>query len=265
MSLEIVTRKYAVDTHRTKAAWVVALLFVLVFGFMGWSAARNWNGEVTPLAGGGLQSAAAFVVPLVCIALGHGAIAADRESGALRVLLAQPHSRRDVVGGAFVGRLVAIVAALLVGLVAAVAVYSVRAGQLPGADFLTLAGFVLLWTLFGVSLSVAVSALASTGRRAVAGGIGAYLFFALLWDWIPREIHMRTAAESQRYQTPEWVAVVTNLDPVTAYNAATRLLVYRPDRALAVYETIPFYAALLVGWAVLPIGLALWRFPKVDL
>jgi ABC-2 type transport system permease protein len=265
MSLKTVTQKYAVDTHRTKAVWVATALFALVFGFMGWSSALDWEGQVRPLTTGGLQSAAAFLVPLVCIALGHGAIAADRESGALRVLLAQPHSRRDVVGGAFVGRLVAIGAALLVGLVVSLVAYSVRAGQLPGSESLTLAGFVLLWTLFGVSLTIAVSALVSTGRRAVAGGIGAYLFFALLWDWVPQELYRRTATADMRYQYPEWVSVLTNLDPVTAFSAATRLLVYRPDRALAVYETIPFYAVSLLCWAVVPIALALWRFPKADL
>lgn len=267
MSFTTVTQKYAADTHRSKAAWVATGFFALVFGFIGWSAAFNWEGQVTPLANNGIQSAAAFAVPLVCVALGHGAIAADRSSGALRVLLAQPHSRRDVVGGAFVGRLVAILAALLVGLVTAVVVYSLRAGQLPGVDFLTLTGFVLLWTLFGVSLTVAVSALVSTGRRAVAGGIGAYLFFALLWDWIPQELYRRTANPTGQYgyEYPEWVQVVTNLDPVTAYNSATQLLLFQPDRALATYETMPFYAGMLLLWTLVPMALALWRFPRTDL
>lgn len=265
MSLKTVTQKYAVDLHRTRAVWAVTALFVLIFGFVGWSTALDWDGAVRPFVQGGIAASAASLVALVTLALGHGAIAADRETGTLRVLLAQPHSRRDVVAGAYLGRLLPIAVAVGLGLLAAVVAYTVRAGQLPGSKFLTLAGFVLLWTLFGVSLAVAISALVSTGRRAVAGGIGAYLFFGLLWDWIPLEIHRRTTSEPQVYPFPDWVVLVRNLDPVSAFNDGTMLLRYRPNEALAVYETIPFYLALLVVWTVLPMAFALWRFPKVDL
>lgn len=265
MSLRTVARKYAVDTHRTKAAWAVTALFVVIFGFLGWSAAYDWDGMVQPLPSGGLQMAAAVLIPLATLALGHGAVAGSRESGSLRVLLAFPHSRRDVVAGAFLGRFGAVFVAVGAGLLAAPIAYTIRAGQLPGTDYLVLVGFVLLWTVFTTSLAVGASALVSTGRRAIAGGLGTYLAFLFGWEWLPRQVVRRTYPRDQQYPPPEWAQIWNKLDPISGYVDATSLLLYRPDEALAVYETMPFLAAVVVVWAVVPMALALWRFPKSDL
>lgn len=265
MSLRTVARKYAFDTNRTRSAWVVTALFVAVFGFLGWSSAYSYSGEVTPLVSGGIQSSAAVLIPLATLALGHGAVAGGRESGALRVLLAYPHSRRDVVAGAFLGRLGPLLLAVGAGLVAAPLAYSVRAGQLPGVEYLALAGFVLLWTVFATSLAVGVSALVATGRRAIGAGLGTYLTFFSVWDWLPGEIVRRVYPPEGRYPQPEWARLWSNLDPITGFTNGTRLLSYRPDEPLAVYETMPFLAAVVAVWAVIPLALALWRFPKTDL
>lgn len=265
MSLRVVARKYARDTRRTKSAWVVTALFVLVFGFLGWSGAYNYNGEVVPLAAGGITNAAAILVPLTTLALGHGAVAGARESGSLRVLLAYPHSRREVAAGAFLGRLAPLLLAVTAGLLAAAIAYTARVGGLPGVDYLTLSGLVLLWTLFTTSLAVGLSALVKTGRRAIAAGLGSYIGFLFLWDWIPAEIVRRTYPPDQQYPRPEWVQVWGSLDPTAGFTGATRLLRYRPDEPLAVYETMPFLAAVIAVWVLVPMGLALWRFPRTDL
>jgi ABC-type transport system involved in multi-copper enzyme maturation permease subunit len=151
------------------------------------------------------------------------------------------------------------------GLLAAPLTYTLRASQLPGTDYLVLAGFALLWTVFCSSLAVGVSALFSTGRRAIAGTLGTYIAFLFLWDWLPNQIVRRVYPSDQQYPPPEWVQVWNKLDPISGYTDATSLLLYRPDEALAVYETMPFLAAVVAAWAVLPMGVALWRFPNVDL
>lgn len=265
MSLRTVARKYARDTRRTKSAWVVTALFVAVFGFLGWSGAYTWDGQVNPLAAGGVGNAASILVVLATLALGHGAVAGARESGSLRVLLAYPHSRRDVVAGAFLGRLGPLLLAVGAGLLAAPITYTVRAGQLPGVDYLVLVGLVVLWTVFCTSLAVGISALMRTGRRAIAAGLGTYIGFFFLWSWVPSQIVRRLYRREERYPLPEWAQVWNALDPVSAFTGATRLLNYRPDEVLAVYETIPFSAAVIAAWALVPMALALWRFPKTDL
>lgn len=265
MSLRTVAGKYAVDTHRTKAAWAATALLVAVFAFGGWTQGYSYDGTARPLAASNIQVSAGVLVPLVAVALGHGAIAGDRESGALRVLLAYPHSRRDVVAGAFLGRLLPILGAVGAALLAAVGAYAARSGTLPGSKFLVLAGFVLLWTVFCVSLAVGVSALVSTGRRAVAAGLGSYLAFFFVWDWLPTEIVRRTYPREQWYPRPEWARVLSKLDPISGFMDATGLLFYGPRDPLAFYETMPFLAAVLAVWTALPVALALWRFPRTDL
>jgi len=265
VSLRTVVEKYALDTHRTKSAWVVTALFVAALGFAGYSGAYSYEGTVNPLVATAVPTSAAILVPLTTLALGHGAVAGSRESGSLRVLLAFPHSRREVAAGAFLGRLGPLLAAVGTGLLAAPIGYTARAGQLPAAEYLVLVGLVLLWTVFCTALAVGLSALVATGRRAIGAGLGTYLGFLFVWDWLVNEVVRRTVPRAQRYPLPEWAQVWRNLDPVSAFNGATRLLSYPPDEPLAVYETLPFFAAVLAVWVVLPIALALWRFPKTDL
>ena len=265
MSLRTVVEKYARDTRRTKSVWVATALFVAVFAFLGWSGAYDYNGELRALAAGGIGNAAGILVPLTTLALGNGAVAGGRESGSLRVLLAFPHSRREVAAGAFLGRLGPLLLAVVAGLGAAPVAYAVRTGQLPGADYLVLAGLVALWTVFCTSLAVGASALMTTSRRAIAAGLGSYLGFLILWDWLPGQVVRRLYPPQQQYPRPEWVQVWSALDPTSAFTGATRLLTFRPDEALAAYETIPFAAVVLAAWAAVPIALALWRFPETDL
>ncbi|WP_435115795.1 ABC transporter permease [Halolamina sp. C58] len=266
MSLRTLVEKYALDTHRTKSAWVVAALFVIVFGFVGWSTGGpTYRGEIRPLVVGGVQNSAGILVVLTTLALGHGVVAGARESGSLRVLLAYPHSRREVVLGAFLGRVGPLLAAISGGLLAAPTAYTLRTGQLPGADYLTLVGFVLLWTVFCTALAVGISALASTGRRAIGGAFGVFLGFLFVWDWLPTEIVRRMYPPEQQRPRPEWAQLWVNLDPVTAYQRGTSMLSYPPEGPLAAYETLPFFAAVLAAWAIVPIALALWRFPQTDL
>lgn len=265
MSFRTVAEKYARDTHRTRSVWIATALFVAVFAFLGWSGAYDYNGELRALAAGGIGNSAAILVPLTTLALGNGAVAGGRESGSLRVLLAFPHSRRDVATGAFLGRLGPLLFAVGAGLLAAPIAYTVRAGQLPGVGYLVLVGLVVLWTVFCTSLAVGISALVSTGRRAIAAALGTYIGFLFLWSWVPSQIVRRLYPPEERYPLPEWAQVWNALDPVSAFTGATRLLNYRPDEALAVYETIPFSAAVVAAWALVPMALALWRFPKTDL
>lgn len=253
-------------SHRTKSAWAVTALFALVFGFVGWSTgSTTYQGTVRPLVVGGVQNSAGILVVVSALALGHGVVAGARESGSLRVLLAYPHSRREVVAGAFLGRLGPLLAAISIGLLAAPLGYLARSGQLPGTDYLVLVGLVLLWTVFCTALAVGLSALVSTGQRAIGAGFGAYLGFLFVWDLIPREIVRRTYPPDQQYPGPEWLQLWGNLDPVSAYQRATGMLAYPPEGPLAVYETLPFLVAVLAVWAVVPMALALWRFPGADL
>ena len=265
MSLRTVAEKFARDTHRTRSVWVATALFVAVLGFVGWSSAYSYEGTVRPLSASGIGNSAGILIPLTTLALGHGAVAGSRESGSLRVLLAYPHSRREVVAGAFLGRFGPLLGAVVAGLLAAPLTYAIRAGQLPGPDYLTLVGFVLLWTLFATSLAVGVSALVATGRRAIAGGLGTYLGFMFLWDWLPNQIVQRTYPPDQQYPRPAWAQIWNNLDPVSGYMDAIRLLSYPPNEPLAAYEGLAFLAAVVAVWAVVPMALALWWFPRTDL
>jgi ABC-2 type transport system permease protein len=56
-----------------------------------------------------------FFIPMIGLALGYGAIANERQSGSLRLLLSLPNSRADVVLGKFIGQTLSLIVAIPIG------------------------------------------------------------------------------------------------------------------------------------------------------
>lgn len=118
-----------------------------------------------------------LIVPLMGLTLGAGALAPERESGALLYLLAQPVSALEVVLGKFAGLVAAVFAALLLGFGAAGLVIAGRGGAGAAAPYLVFLALGLLLAMATVAMGLAISALASKGS--VATGVALFLWLAL--------------------------------------------------------------------------------------
>jgi len=58
-----------------------------------------------------------FFVPMLGLAISYAAIAGERDSGSIKLLLSLPNSRRDVILGKFIGRCAVLTIAILSGYV----------------------------------------------------------------------------------------------------------------------------------------------------
>lgn len=262
MSWRVVAKREALDPYYSGSLWVYLAVFVLLFG-LGTYAGAGRGGELAGL----LQGAVYGFVPLIALALGYDAVAERRQNGALRVDLALPHSRRDVVIGTAVGRGLVVAAGITAGYLTAVVVYLVEAGlPTPG---LTLLGW-LLAVLFGVTVvevAVGISAGVATTNRAVLGAFGSLLLFFVFWRQLPGAVrYALNGFAAPAGPPPEWAIAFTYIEPLTAYR--TTMMGLLPGSAptqSSVYTTPWFGVLVLVAWLVVPLLVGTRRFEASDL
>ena len=104
--LATIVKKEFIDTLRSKKFLIIIILFVAIWAFS--SASVSIAGSLVPGAlpmrffgrlGLSLSSSMGFIVPILGIALGYAAISGEREGGSLKLLLARPIHREDVITG----------------------------------------------------------------------------------------------------------------------------------------------------------------------
>lgn len=291
MSWQAIARKDFQDSIRSRTLWVVSALFLVIFIVPAYFFAQG-------LGGGGQLTSDSFinlisrfislVVPGIAVMLGYAAIAGERDSGTLKLLLSLPHSRRDLIVGKLVGRSGVIVIPVLVGFAATAVVFLITSVSLsPG----TYAAFALLSALLGVvfvSIAVGISAAASTRRRAMVGNVGIYAVFALFWgSFAGGLVNLLNEYTGLGFETlVEIQLAALLLNPTESYQSLAAILwtgnalsarltafggglagqVYAQAlRPLAGYFADPVVAVVFVAWLIVPPVAGYLVFRETDL
>ena len=270
MSWRSVARKDVHDASRSRTLWVLfGLLSVL---FVGYAAAYTYAGDET-FSGfvAGVVGLVSGVLPILGIALGYRSIADDRADGSILLSLSFPQSRRELLAGTTLGRVVVLLAPTLLGLSVAGLYAALRYGT-DGA--LAYPWFLFATALYGasfVAVAVALSASTTDDRRITYGAVGAYLLLVVFW----RTLVSLSIAFLHRFNpgvdTPDWALLLKLAEPGEAY---ARLLRAGFDIGRAseyVGEGTPafvdWWAALVVLglWIAVPLAVGYRRFEAEDL
>jgi Cu-processing system permease protein len=210
-----------------------------------------------------LVNALLLFVPLLGLSVGAGAVAADRERGALLYLLAQPVSRGEVFWGKALGACLACGAALVAGFgLAALAIAS--GGSANPAAFLGLVGFTGLLALASLGMGFLISTLTQKGSTANGAALLLWLGLVFLGDLglVGATLALRPTAEG--------LLATLLVNPLQAfklgaiYSLRATLDTLGPVGQYATYrfgEGLPFLlGALLAGWAVVTFSMAFGLF-----
>lgn len=297
MSWQAVARKDFADSIRSRGLWVVSAIFLVLFVVPAYFVAQGVGGAVMQQTGEQissdsfinlLSSFVAFLIPIVAVVLAYAAVAGERDSGTLKLLLALPHSRRDVVLGKIVGRSAVIVLPILLGFLAAAVVFLITPVSLEIGNYVV---FALLSALLGVvfvSLAVGISAAADSRRRAMLGNVGIYVVFALFWGSFAEGIvNLLNEYTDVGFEMLVRVQLATRLlNPTDAYQSlaailwtqdalGARLSLFGGGLAGQVYaqalDPLPAYfsnpvvAVVFLGWLVVPPVLGYLVFRDADL
>lgn len=296
MSWKVVARKDFQDAIRSWWLWGLSILFVMLFTlpallrfYVGW-------GEDPMVADGTvaiyifiMKEPLSLLVPVIAIVVSYSSITKEHTSGTMKLLLSLPHARWEVVLGKVVGRSAVMVAPILLGFLISFLVILPAASSFALQSYLT---FTLLTAMLGVvfvAISVSISAVATSDRRAMVGVVGVYLFAVFFWnqfaDAIADGAHEYAGVDTgTRYLIELFVKV---LNPVEAYKTLVDAIVMGtvearqqafgffifpdPEAIEALGETVPGYVAdpAIVGymlvWLALSVAFGIAVFRDRDL
>ncbi|WP_257300949.1 ABC transporter permease [Haloarchaeobius sp. FL176] len=287
MSLALVAKKDFQDASRSKVLWILSVLYVLLISAMVWAFA-----EFESLLAGGDAAAAAqqgvsfnlylfmagattLFISATALVVSYKAIAGERESGQLKLLLGLPHSRVDVLLGKVIGRTAVLAAPVVLGFAVALLVAFALGVNVVVTEYAIFALLTVLYALVYVSIVVGVSAMASTTTQATAGAISIFVVLEVLWDLVPTVTlfgYYYITDQSlpiSPAEYPEWYYVVTRLAPTSAYNAARNAVL--PKSASVSIDSSSFLLQDWLGfvvlglWLVVPLLVGYWRFEAADL
>ena len=280
MTWAVVAKKDFQDAIRSRALWGLSILFlglVGLFAVVYSTVDAISGGDPTALGliffvAGAIGTFVSFAAIITC----YKALAGERESGSMKVLLSLPHTRRDVVIGKLVGRTavlaVPIVIALLVGIVLGMGLL----GDIAPVATVLLGIVGLLFALTYAGIMVGISATTGSTSRAAALAIGFLLVFEFLWDAVVIGlVYIANGFALPSGGFPDWTFPLTQIPPSNAF--VTTLVAVIPDAPTAAaggqnpaqidaFFGTPWVGLLaLVLWTVVPIVLGFWRFQAADL
>ena len=203
-----------------------------------------------------------LLVPLVGLVSGYKTIAGERETGSYKLLLAQPHSRTDVVLGKLLGRGAVVCTGVLAGAFVGLGGAFLLVGGVDVVAYLTFYGLTLLYALAFLGLGVGISAATGSTSVAVGASLGSFVFFQFLWDFLLSLADQFLFASTH----PSVLSALTRVSPLIAYSSAARdLVVGGAEADAAFYLRGEFAVLVLVLWAVVPLALGSLRFRSVDI
>lgn len=300
-SVRAVAKKDFQDAIRSWVFWGLSFFFLLLLvGITGGLAYfSTGSGSTQELTTGGLISIVSqvtrVIIPLIALILGWKAVAGERESGSIKVLLSLPHSRKDVILGKLIGRSAVLSLSLVIGFGLAAVVVAAILGGFDIAQYVGLLGMAILYWLAYTGIAVSLSSL--TKSTTLAGGaiVGVFMLFYGLWNLVRTGFRMLmgrgiidgvtytgtaempdgTTTEFTNERVPDLALFIESIDPGNAFQNA--LSIVSPAIDGVTYPGVwfpdgtPFYLEdwfsfiILLLWIVVPLTVALWRFDRVDL
>ncbi|WP_210423554.1 ABC transporter permease subunit [Halorussus marinus] len=287
MSWRVVARKDFADAVRSRMLWGIVGLFALLMGVSALVPSLLDIGGAT-LGYNFAADLAQTLVPVTALVAAYLAIAGERESGSIKLLLGAPHSRLDVTVGKFVGRAGVVLVGVLAGFVVAGLVAVVAYGELAIGEFVSVTVLTAALGVTFVGIAVGISAATSTRSRAMALAIGVFFVFALLWDLVPFALtYLRTGGLDLGGTVPAWQVLVEQSNPSRAFSqlvdaalgsgaemtaggggggeGAANPFQSRIAGAEPFYLKDWFMLVILGAWTVLPVIAGHLRFRSADL
>lgn len=282
MTWRAVARKDFRDAVRARTLWAVSALFVLLAG--GIAVAYATFDEVSggdPTALGVMFFVASVVgtfISLAAILVCYKAIAGERESGTIKILLSLPHSRRDVVLGKLLGRTAVLAIPAALALVIGVVIAGALIGDFAPVATLAFAAVALLFAFAYVGIMVGISGLTGSTARAAAMAVGFFVVFELLWDIV--SLGLAFVANGFVFPDspaafPDWLFLVNQVPPSSSFvTSLTAVIPDAPGAAAggqsaaqvdAFFGTPWIGVVALVFWATVPVLLGYARFRRADL
>jgi Cu-processing system permease protein len=252
------------DARRNRWFSVFAVIFAgmsLGLSLLGMSGLGNIGVAGFGRTAASLLNLVVVVVPLMALLVGATSVVADREQGILAFLLAQPVTVGETLLGKFLGLSAVLLATVLAGFGLSALVITYYGGGAEVSAYAALVGYTCLFAVGFLSVGYLVSVLLRKTPTALGVALFLWLVAVLLSDLglmgtaVVLELSPRTLLwlslvnPAQVYKLLVLDSIqgnLENLGPAGVYAAEVLGDWLRPT-----------LTAILVGWAVVPLGVAL--------
>lgn len=253
---------------RLRNRWVLAVAvvlaaFALLIAYFGGAQSGEVGFRGIGVTVASLTSLAIYLVPLIALLLGFDAIVGERERGTLDLLLSMPVSRSGLLLGKYCGLGAALSLSTLAGF--GVALLPL-AGRIDGDGlrlYLVFVGSTLLLGLVFLSVAVLISVVARERARASGAAIAVWFFFVLVFDLALLGVLVASAGRS----ASTWAPYALLLNPtdvfrvLNVFGMESMRSAFGLETLLSDHWNSPaLLCAVMVGWIVAPLAVALWRF-----
>jgi len=176
MTWPTIARKEFADALGSRMLWTIVAIIAVMTSL---SAALSLlvpeldGGAETAI--GGASQFAGLLVPIMALIAAYLAIAGERESGSLKVLLGLPPSRGEVLVGKFLGRSGVVAVGLVLGFAVSGVVTLAVYGTLPLTAFVGTTALTAFLGVAFVGIAVGISALTATRPPRTSTPVSAWL------------------------------------------------------------------------------------------
>jgi len=294
-SIRAVAKKDFQDAVRSWLFWgLSAFFFTLMAALAGFLTWANPD-EFTTISFIALVSQVCkLIIPLIALLLGWKAIAGERETGSIKVLLSLPHSRKDVLLGKLLGRTAVLSLSLVIGFLIAMVAVAFAVSEFSFPAYVAFLAMTIVYGLAYMSIAVSLSSLTRSTTMAGAAMFGVFVLFYIVWNSIRTALGLlmrRGYIEGVSYTTtnfvgqqieptrlPDWALFIDMIDPGNAYQNTITLFSSLSSNRIgtsfneaAFPNGFPFFLQdwfsllILLFWIAVPLAVALYRFDRVDI
>lgn len=275
MNILIIAAKEIHQAIRNR--WVLAATLLLAglalsLTFLGSAPTGNVGVRTLDVIIVSLSSLTIFLVPLIALLMSHDAIVGEMERGTMLLLLSYPVARSQVLFGKFLGHLAVLAFATCFGYGLAVAALAATGGRIDGDSLVAFVAMIGSSVLLGaafVAIGYLVSALVRDRGTAAGICIGLWLLLVLIYDMALLGV---LALDQGRSISAAALNVMLLANPTDAYRlinltgfANVSTFAGMAGLAQTTSLTVPVLLTALLGWTLLPLGLAALAFSRREL
>jgi Cu-processing system permease protein len=255
------------------AIFIVLTLVISYFGAVQAGGGTGFQGLVETVVG--MTTIATILVPILGLMVSYAAVVGEKERGSVLLLLSMPITRFETILGKFLGLGSVMLTAVLSGLGIGGIVVMAFTGTEGWENFIVFLLGAVVFALAFLSIGLLLSTI--TKRRGVAMGLAVFLwfFFAFIFDLVLSGVLVATGGSlfpvpGEPNVLPDWFWAASLANPPDAFQSfAARAFditsAFGFPLALPDFVTLGTTTLSLALWALIPLGLAFWRFRGQDL
>ncbi|MEE9224475.1 MAG: ABC transporter permease subunit [Thermoplasmata archaeon] len=267
-----VVKKEFIDSVRNK--WIIAVTIV----FVSLALLVSYFGSAMQLGETGFQgflvtivlimAISMFLVTMIALMLGYGAIATERERGSLDLLLTMPITRTEAVVSKFIGLATVLFVSIFVGFGLAGIVIAAVAGAADFTKYLLFLGATFMVGLAFLSVAFLLSTVTRRRSTAMGGAVLLWFVFIFIYDIVLVGVYVGTGGDlfTRGSTFPDWYYAAELFSPSATYSMVTSLILGGSG-----FEILPGFVngfsavGSLLAWIFIPLVIAIWVLNRRDI